>query len=77
MAGVWQGQYKYLLGFLIVLVSGSVASLLGKLSDWHHLSTSSVFWPFSTVLVIGLEIIPSIYLLNPPSHIQTPHACNN
>lgn len=46
MAGAWQGQYKYLLGFLIVLVSGMAAGLLGKLSGWRHLSTCSVFWPF-------------------------------
>lgn len=66
MAGVWQARYKYLLGFLIVLVSGTVARLLGKLSGWHHLSASSVSWPFSTVLVIGLGIIQSIYLLKSP-----------
>lgn len=66
MAGVWQGRYKYLLGFLIVLASGTAAGLLGKLSDWHHLSASSIFWPFFTVLVIGLEIIQSIYLLKSP-----------
>lgn len=46
MAGAWQGQYKYLLGFLIVLVSGMAAGVLGKLSGWRHLSTCSVFWPF-------------------------------
>lgn len=66
MAGVWQGRYKYLLGFLIVLVSGTAGGLLGKLSDWRHLSTFSVFWLFSTVSVIGLEIIQSIYLLKSP-----------
>lgn len=31
MAGVWQAWYKYLLGFLIVLVSGTAGRFAGKI----------------------------------------------